>query len=189
MKVTSTIDTNRRECSRWKRPAWLVASLAALLLASGSFDAYAQATPPPVMHVHKVTLTAEQLLNLDTTPVELVPAAGPGRVLVVQSIILNFKPKTKDYFNGTEVTANVQWGSNPDLAGDVITYRNFQAFMRTAPQMRVLLANGSDGYGAGPEFTAQIVNQPVTISTLRPLTGGDGSVSVVTTYEVVRIQD
>ncbi len=148
---------------------------------------YAQTASLASLYTSRVTLTASQIQNLDTQPVVLVAAPGRGRLVVVHSVTMSYLRQTTDFTGGgVDVTANLQWSSNSDLQGDIAVVPNFQFFLQTGAQSRVLLPAGFGGAGgAGPEFTSQITNQPVTLSANRSLFSGDGRVRIVTTYEVI----
>jgi hypothetical protein len=136
------------------------------------------------LRVSRVTLSATQIQALTTKPVTLVRAPGNGRLIVVQLIVLRSIPGSI-YFIGSSVTANIQYSTNPDLTGDIASSSEFQGFLQTAPESRVLNPIGYDGKGVGPEFTAQVLNEPVTLTTSSDLTNGNGTLRVTTFYQIL----
>ena len=168
-----------------------IASLIGLLLLAIGAQAEGsnwEPRPPQVvsrqLKVSRVTLNAEQIQALSTTPVVLVSAPGQGRVIRVESMTMSYVRGAID-FGGSDVIANIQYSTDPDLTGDIAWTEQFEFFLQIASQFRIINPIGLAGTGAGPEFTTQVVNQPVTFSTSSALSDGDGSLRVTTLYDVV----
>ncbi len=168
-----------------------IASLIGLLLVAVGAHAEGsdwEARPPRVvscqLKVSRVTLSAAQIQALSTTPVVLVSAPGQGKVIRVESVTMSYVRGAID-FGGSDVIANIQYSTDPDLTGDIAWTEQFEFFLQIASQFRIINPIGLAGTGAGPEFTTQVVNQPVTFSTSSALSNGDGSLRVTTLYDVV----
>lgn len=128
--------------------------------------------------MRRVPLTSEQILALDDTPVELVPAPGPGRQLVRLGLVLDYQPGETPYTvpEGCRFTAGY-----PD---DLDPYADPLANFLALSDPRVCLA--ADGSADGDVWVADgALNAPLQLATSDALTDGDGTLAVTTVYMVI----
>lgn len=132
------------------------------------------------LKVATVELTSSQILNLHTTPVEIVPAQGPGNVIVPVSVL-----------------AEMEFGTTAYAAGDTINLQYSGQSYGSAPNVAIANPNltrvtGSSFSLATPTFTSNSgiflnsVGKNVGLSALadNAFTSGDGKL-VVTVWYVV----
>src|SRR5712692_11640975 len=68
------------------------------------------------LKVSRVNLSADQIQALSATPVVLVSAPGRGKVIRVESVTMSYVRGAID-FGGSDVIANIQYSTDPDLTG------------------------------------------------------------------------
>ena len=127
------------------------------------------------LHKAVVDISSAQILALNTTPVELVPAV-PGMVIEPVLYRVQFFQGTQNYGNGGAVS--VKWGtnvSNDSLLNGLLTLGvNTYQSVRAA-SFSFIPSAGYPGkalnLGTGPQFT-----------------GGDGTLRIVTFYRLISVQ-
>ncbi len=76
----------------------------------------------------QTNLTSAEILNIGTTPIQLVAAAGPNTIIVPQSIVMNYTFLSSPYSNTaleifeTIVSENISSFSDLQNAGSIIGY-------------------------------------------------------------------
>ena len=127
-----------------------------------------------------VTLSAAQLLNLHSSPVQLIAAPGPGNIVKPVSITLQYKAGSSPY-NATD--GNFAIGT-PSLPGAA---HGPGAGFIDQPNDQVAYVGGFGG-ASGSRSTFE--NQPVVVQQngTTDWTGGDGSVVINISYTIVTLQ-
>jgi hypothetical protein len=133
--------------------------------------------PPEGTIMHRVqhTFTADELLHLKATPIQLLPAPGPGKFYAAQLIIGYYT------FNTTPFTLNasayfVQSGAE---TFNVLLY--MPGFITETEDT----ANVQTPFGV-PALATAVVNQPLAITIDGPaeLTLGDGTLLMILYYTI-----
>lgn len=123
-------------------------------------------------------LTSSQILSLDTIPVTMIAAPGPGKVVVVDSVIYQIVAGTNPY-SGSDVDLLTEWGGGAGFfvaeacASQIFTSAS-NAFCST-PVEGITSALASSG----------AVNKPIIAISTGPLTGGNGTISYWLQYRVL----
>jgi|TARA_R100000455_G_C6236466_1_gene96618 hypothetical protein len=130
----------------------------------------------------KVTLTPEQILNLHTTPVDLIPAPGPGKIINLINLISHYEFNTTPYTVSSASQVRVKFEGQ--------TVNNV-----TVLASRGTLQSTIDCYGAAnnwPNFpfevntTSLLPNAAIQASVpeTAPVTLGDSSIHVYLSYTI-----
>jgi len=123
-------------------------------------------------------ISSAQILDLHNTPVELVPAQGAGTVVFVDKVIAKYTFGTTPY---------TQQGNNI-LSLDFV-YNGVEA--ATASSKIIFLDTVQDQYYLNPNFErnlltpTSLLNLPVTLIAVPPITLGDGTIKIRTYYSVI----
>jgi hypothetical protein len=150
----------------------------ALLFASLVSTALAQSGSG--VQTASVTLSVSQLLNLRSTPVQLIPAPGPGNIIKPLSITLQYKAGAAPY-NTSD--GNFAIGT-PALPG--AAHGPGGGFIdQTSDQIAYV-----GGFGGTFGSRSNFENQPVIVQQngSTEWTAGDGSVVINISYTVVALQ-
>lgn len=131
------------------------------------------------IYTAQVPLSSAQILNLFTTPVQLVAAPGSGKIIVPLSIIVDYTFVTTAYVSNTTLQiyensdrSNPTWG--PGISS-ILT--------ATSSQIRSLYNNAAAN---GTTVVQYADNQPlmITTATNNPTTG-DGTAKLTVLYKIV----
>ena len=116
-----------------------------------------------------LTLSAAQLDNLFATPIEIIPAQGAGKVVAITNLIAFYDYGTTGYTGAT--TLNLEDSGTSLFQAGTISLLNATA----------------DKYSHGKSTGAQeaSANSSINVVCAADLSGGDGTVKLVVTYEVV----
>lgn len=165
--------------------------LAVLAFALGT-----QAWSQPVtttIQTQTITLTEAQISNPDNARITVVSAPGAGKMNVPLSVIFQY------HFNGTPYTINtaeiqtpcvrVSWGLNDDafFANQVGLLDQSENIVAVGMDANVWQNVGTAVPVAVSDNQTALVNQPLTVSVLYPATGGNGTLTIIVTYEVVSL--
>lgn len=125
-----------------------------------------------------INISSAEILNLNTTSIELVPAPGAGKVSLVNSVVFSLDAGTQ-YVNGS--TQTVQYvGDNVNL----VNQGNNNILSATDFVWSLLPL--SSGNGTERALTAGI-NAAVELSTPTAFITGTGTLKVFITYQIVTI--
>ena len=132
-----------------------------------------------------ITLTASQLQNLTSIPVQVVPAPGPGQAIVDMAQQFQYKFGTVAYTPAScsDGKFAIYAGSNPSAAGFRLNSAGF------LDQTTSQVASGTNtGTWSTPLSAAQ--NTPLMVANLgsADFAGGDGTVTITVYYTVVQLQ-
>ena len=127
-----------------------------------------------------VTLSSAQLLNLHSTPVQLVPAPGAGSIVKPLSITLQYKAGSAPY-NASD--GNFAIGT-PALPG--ATHGPGGGFIDQASDQVAYVGGFGGAFGSRSNFE----NQPIIVQQngSAEWAGGDGSVIINISYTIVALQ-
>lgn len=129
-----------------------------------------------------VTLTSNELLNLRTTPVQVLSAQGSGLYSVPFSVILRTHYNSNVYGNLTTSLGLIVNGVNmfPTQMSTAVLGANYDAFAYYTFASSII----SPGLKV-----SDCDNQPIYIKNtgLLDLTGGDGTLDVMLSYEIINI--
>jgi len=138
----------------------------------------------PGVQTKKVTLSSADILSLHTTPVDLIPAPGPGKIINFINLISYYDFNTTAY-----TTTNSQSNIQMKFAGATSTNT-------TSIAQKTMLESTSDQYGAinnFPGFPFVINTSTVlpnaamqaSIPALSPVTLGDSPIHVYLQYMII----
>lgn len=157
-----------------------------------------------------ITLTDAQIKALPTTPVEIVPAPGANRMLVIQTALLSTNAAAGAYTNVTSDNFSYVrfWYGSNDYAS-VLTDRNIAGFdlssvfsngrITVFPPMLLIgyesAVLGNPVMFVGPDIYARndAVNQPIMLSVSNhnngDFTGGhpDNTLKVIVFYAIIEV--
>ena len=123
----------------------------------------------------KTSLTSAQILNLNTTPVVLVPAAGTGTIIQPLSFLLVYTYGTAAY--DTHTTLQVVSNGNNN-----IVYSSIGILSSSVNTLESVPTGGTNTSSTISDIVNQSVDAYVTAG--NPLTG-DGTLVVYTTFKVL----
>ena len=132
----------------------------------------------------KVTLTPEQILNLHTTPVDLIPAPGPGKIINLINFISHYE------FNTTPYTTTGEPRSQIEVKFQGQTYQQISLIAPIS-----ILESTIDCYGASNSWpgipfqrnTSSLLPNAAlqaSIPANAPVTLGDSSIHVYLSYTI-----
>ena len=116
----------------------------------------------------KISLSAADILNLNSTPVSLCAAKGAGTIIVPIAVIADYAYGTTGYSSSI-----LQFSVN----GNIVS-RDISIISSTSNSIHSLVS------APGAEQTVAD-NQPIMITANTNPTGGDGTMDVTLLYEVV----
>lgn len=128
-----------------------------------------------LLQVATVTITQAEVLAINDTPIEVVPAQGAGKVIFVTGGVVQVKGNAN--YTVDDQTLYLELGGNQIL--------DFLAFGGSTGNANNLLANfavGANGYFVNASL---FENQPIMATTLDANPTGTGGDVVVTVYYVV----
>jgi hypothetical protein len=128
----------------------------------------------PVVKQATVAVSTSQIENLHSAPVQLLPAPGAGKMIVVLSSVIEYVHGSTPFTVDGTATLAIPFGG---------LTANQTGFLDQSSNQVYVVAAGGNG-----NFTAQ-VNQPVNLSngSAAEASAGDGSLSVTVTYMVVPV--
>jgi hypothetical protein len=133
----------------------------------------------PVLVPGPIVISSAELLALHVTRKVLIPAQGPGTLVLPTSLSLHSHMTGQTPYSGGGSVLQFGWGDDPGTAyfvGESDT-------LVTSADDRLLAGVG----GTGVEFAAaDAINQPFTVKGLVQLTGGTGTLDVIVSYIVVQ---
>ena len=127
------------------------------------------------------TLTAAQVLALNATPVQLLPAPGANLAIVLRAVLLELLYGGTAYTNGSN--ANIQFLANATLVSDV-TQANFNGLI-TATANSILLVDSP--FINTVLAKANLVNQPLNVNLTAALAAGNSPLQISTFFSVVPV--
>jgi hypothetical protein len=86
---------------------------------SDNFSTWYRFSPPGVVQVAEIALTAVLINAIRTTPVALVPAPGAGRVVIVESIVMQMVRTATQFASGGAVEFRYTNGSGAKVSADI----------------------------------------------------------------------
>lgn len=122
------------------------------------------------------TLSSAEVLDLDSTPIEIVGAAGVGKAIVPLSIQTVVKFNSVAYAGGFFVKLNSVGGAQ--------NYATITADAITAPADRI--SNSDMEYRTAPQ-TAMTLNTGVEVLATAAIINGDSEVTFDMTYKIVEV--
>ena len=140
------------------------------------------AAPPPsgVLSKTVTTLTAAQVLALNTVPVILVPAPGAGKYIQPVTVLLEYKHVTTPYhIVGSDAGANI---SNP--ANQVPWFFDPTAWTGVIDQAASQLSPAVNASSGAALALSDVVNQPLQVVSNNLLTTGDGTLTYTVYYTI-----
>lgn len=149
---------------------------------AGAVSIAASGGPPPLtLQKATITLTAAQILALNVTPVELVPAPGSGLYIVPWRIVIEFTHVTTAYtivgtdnggliVGGANNTIGSSWESAPSAWGGFIDQFNSQLTLGVDDDNDIEVST--------------VVNQPLNVFSTNLLQGGDGTLTYNVYYTI-----
>ena len=123
-------------------------------------------------------LTVSQILSPDTVPITVIAAPGPGKLVVVDSVIFQLVAGATPY-SGSGIDLLTEWGGGAGFfvaeacASQIFTSAS-NAFCST-PVEGITSALASSG----------AVNRPIIVTSTGPVTGGNGTISYWLQYRVL----
>jgi len=115
------------------------------------------------------TLTAAQLIAMRTTPVELIPAPGPGKVIVFEGAVLKHTAGATPFTGGGNITLNQGATANSATAAATV------------------LTGGSSLTKIPPASTsiALVANTALSITNASdPFAAGNGTARIAVTFRI-----
>lgn len=123
----------------------------------------------------KVTITSAQLLQLNTTPIELVPAQGAGKVIIPFTVLLRYRFGTIEYATNLNITLS------PNNSLYQVNYNSAIAGSQDRYSSRSIIPTVSLGGSI-------VDNLPLTIGAqIGNPTAGDGELDVYISYYVLTL--
>ena len=141
----------------------------------------------------QLTLTSAELLNLKTTPIQLLPAPGAGKMILPQSVFAEYVFKGIDYsipsnYLITITTAGANLNNFATLVIDPSVLLNQGV---STWQYNDMLAYAVDSSGAFPvqDVISSWENLPILISgdSTHNLTLGNGLLNIIVYYSIVNV--
>lgn len=86
---------------------------------SDNFSNWYVFSGPSNVQVAEIALSSANILGMNATPVTLIPAPGPGRVIVVNDIHLQMTTTSTQYANGGAVEFRYTNGSGQKVSADI----------------------------------------------------------------------
>lgn len=134
-----------------------------------------------------VTLTSSQLLNLATTPVQLIPSPGAGLYINVVSMALNYTAGSTPYTVGGTASILFLHGANgQELSVPTTNFLNQTVSMVITP----MVFTGSVGSTqfVGPAVVSEMVNQNFNANGINStITLGNGTLTLIIYYTIEAI--
>ena len=127
------------------------------------------------------TLTAAQVLALNATPIQLLPAPGANLVIVLRAVLLELLYGGTAYTNAGN--ANIQFLANATVVSDV-TQANFNGLI-TATANSILLVDSP--FINTVLAKANLVNQPLNVNLTAALAAGNSPLQISTFFSVVPV--
>lgn len=129
---------------------------------------------------HKpVTITNAQMLALSTTPVELIPAPGAGKLIIVDRIVAKHNYSTAA-FSDTNLTIGYDDGADVTVATiDATNFLNGVSASATRPLISPVDA------ATAVDTSAQIENENIAITAAANPTTGGGTLTLDIFYYVI----
>ena len=128
----------------------------------------------------KVSLSSAQLLALNTTPVELIPAPGLNKFIKIISATVVFNPVTTHY--STQTALPIAYISSSFITSAAGILGNSNSYS--------ILQNCNIGAGVSSDNIANYINNSVvagnTLVGSNP-TGGDGTVDIYLSYYIITL--
>jgi hypothetical protein len=130
-----------------------------------------------------IVLTPTQVKNLFATPVEVLPALGPGRVPYVFACVARLRYATTDYAGANDITIGF-WDSG--------TFRFLTSLIPvgflTQSDDELLFANPDVQAWNNYTSSSTILNKPLklTINALPEYTLGDSPIDIWLLYDVIQ---
>lgn len=123
-------------------------------------------------------ISSAEILAMNSTPVQIIPAPGAGKAISILSVIINYQYGTSDYATNTTLTGFF------DTIGDATTnpYCTNQSLLpSTSSKIGTFRQNSPADIGVGN-------NKPFMLATKtgNP-TGGDGTLKVYVTYNIIEL--
>jgi hypothetical protein len=117
----------------------------------------------------KVTLSSAQILNSNTTPIELIPAPGANKVIVPLSIFISAN------YNTTQYTTNT---SGRIILNDKVVSDLDISFAASGQYVTSIVVEN--------DLVYDLINQPLEFDTQtgNP-TAGDGTLDIYITYQII----
>jgi hypothetical protein len=139
-------------------------------------------TPEDQYQTTIVNISSSQILNMGTTPVELLPAPGENKYYDIEKIILEFTYGTVPYSDPDEPLRIIGNGADVYISREIIISEQNLASISTDTQLKIQ-NNGPDSYVyrrviPSNEALSIIINGGVDV------TNGDGTMRAVIKYKV-----
>ena len=137
------------------------------------------------------TLTSQQLLAMNVTPIQLLPAPGNNLIIVLNSFVAELIfPSTAGvaYVNGGSAT--LRFNLSPTLGTNVIyQYTTANGFGGLITANATSVAGGTVGgfNGLAAQAAANLRNQPLYVDLSAAITGGNSSLQISTFFSVVPV--
>ena len=137
----------------------------------------------------KVTLSSSEIKGMYASPVTVLPAQGPGTIIQMVGYTFNYKYGTTPYAGGgTGLGPYIRVSPSGYLYAAYVTI--FTTYFKET-QGYFSVSGGYQVFG-GATFNsntiADITNKPLVITNdVSPFTGGDGTIDLYMTYEVVTL--
>ena len=127
----------------------------------------------------KITLTSAQILDLHNTPVELIPAPGANKFIVVLSLYSYLNFQTASYITQPNSDLKYRYGDNTTPVNWVIFFsRASLAVSEDAYRAQ----NGVFPFTSNPPEQAWLPNQNVQAFSDAASSGGDSSIDMYISY-------
>lgn len=129
------------------------------------------------MQISSRTLTSSEILNLSTTPIEIVSAQGSGLYIVPCFILLRSKTGTTPYTGSASFNLVC---NSINLLTSGLSLSNLNQSVDSVSYFPLQLVNGFE--------LSDLDNQSLSIQiTSGSLSAGDGELEVLTTYEIYNV--
>jgi hypothetical protein len=129
-----------------------------------------------------VNISSSQILNMGTTPIELLPASGVNKYYDIEKIILEFTYGTVPYSDPDEPLRIIGNGADVYISREIIISEQNLASISTDTQLKIQ-NNGPDSYVyrrviPSNEALFMIINGGVDV------TNGDGTMRAIIKYKI-----